>query len=187
MSLQIAALDLEGRQHEFSLDTIPDYCPICHHGIEPRDIERARKCGHLFIARYAQTPMSRACRLSECVPLDLPDMEYAEEIAALSTNFCEIFNQAQKAEATGWILVAGPAYRKALEFLIKDYACALHEGAAEKIKKMELGPCVQEYMKNAMVKETAQRAAWLGNDETHYLRIWEGKDLQDLKDLLPWW
>jgi hypothetical protein len=49
---------------------------------------------------------------------------------------------------------------------------------------MELGPCIQQYMKNDMVKDTAQRAAWLGNDETHYLRKWEGKDLQDLKDLL---
>jgi hypothetical protein len=34
------------------------------------------------------------------------------------------------------------------------------------------------------LRETAKRAVWLGNDETHYSRRWEGKDLQDLKDLL---
>ncbi len=39
-------------------------------------------------------------------------------------------------------------------------------------------------MKSDMVKETAKRASWLGNDETHYLRKWEGKDLEDLKELL---
>ena len=30
----------------------------------------------------------------------------------------------------------------------------------------------------------AKRAAWLGNDETHYLRKWEGKDLDELKRLI---
>jgi len=28
------------------------------------------------------------------------------------------------------------------------------------------------------------RAVWLGNDETHYLRKWEQKDLTDLKNLI---
>jgi hypothetical protein len=102
----------------------------------------------------------------------------------LSPDFYEIYNQAQKAERSDWVLVAGPGYRKALEFLIKDYACNLHPDEIEKIRKMELGPCIQQYMINPLVKDTAQRAAWLGNDETHYLRKWEGKDLQDLKELL---
>ncbi|MBP2259149.1 hypothetical protein [Virgibacillus alimentarius] len=30
----------------------------------------------------------------------------------------------------------------------------------------------------------AERATWLGNDETHYVRQWENKDLQDLKNLI---
>lgn len=34
------------------------------------------------------------------------------------------------------------------------------------------------------MKDTAQRAAWLGNDEVHYLRKWEEHDLQDLKQLI---
>ncbi len=28
------------------------------------------------------------------------------------------------------------------------------------------------------------RAVWLGNDQTHYLRKWEDKDLADLKRLI---
>lgn len=31
---------------------------------------------------------------------------------------------------------------------------------------------------------SARRTAWLGNDETHYVRLWSGKDLEDLKALL---
>ena len=30
----------------------------------------------------------------------------------------------------------------------------------------------------------AKRATWLGNDETHYFRKWEDKDLSDLKKLI---
>jgi hypothetical protein len=30
----------------------------------------------------------------------------------------------------------------------------------------------------------SKRAAWLGNDETHYKRRWTGKDLDDLKKLI---
>ena len=30
----------------------------------------------------------------------------------------------------------------------------------------------------------SQRAAWIGNDETHYVRKWEEKDIEDLKILI---
>jgi hypothetical protein len=30
----------------------------------------------------------------------------------------------------------------------------------------------------------AERATWLGNDETHYVRKWEDKDINDLKILI---
>ncbi len=36
----------------------------------------------------------------------------------------------------------------------------------------------------SLLREIAKRAAWLGNDETHYVRKWEGKDLEDLKRLI---
>jgi hypothetical protein len=39
-------------------------------------------------------------------------------------------------------------------------------------------------MESPRIKDCARRAAWLGNDETHYYRIWEDKDLKDLKLLL---
>jgi hypothetical protein len=34
------------------------------------------------------------------------------------------------------------------------------------------------------VKACAKRAAWLGNDETHYVRKWTDKDVRDLKILI---
>jgi hypothetical protein len=49
---------------------------------------------------------------------------------------------------------------------------------------MQLGPCIGTFVDNDKVKQMAQRAAWLGNDETHYLRKWEDHDLPDLKTVI---
>jgi hypothetical protein len=40
------------------------------------------------------------------------------------------------------------------------------------------------FVEDANVKECARRAAWLGNDETHYERRWTDKDVTDLKRLI---
>ncbi len=122
--------------------------------------------------------------LNECVPYELQDAEFSEEISDLSPDFCAITSQSSNAEKLGLSLIAGGGYRKALEFLIKDYAIQLRPGDAEQIKKTDLGACIQTYITNEMVKETAKRAVWLGNDEVHYLRKWEDHDLQDLKELM---
>ena len=47
--------------------------------------------------------------------------QFDENIKKLSSNFCEIFNQAYVAELMKLNEIAGIGYRKALEFLIKDY------------------------------------------------------------------
>jgi hypothetical protein len=49
---------------------------------------------------------------------------------------------------------------------------------------MFLGKCIDTYINDLNLKECARRAAWLGNDETHYIRKWEDKDVNDLKTLI---
>ena len=84
----------------------------------------------------------------------------------------------------GWKHIAGPGYRKALEFLVKDYLCHSIPDKADKIKQLQLGLCIETYVDHDKIKQMAKRAAWLGNDETHYVRKWEDKDLEDLKKTL---
>ena len=55
---------------------------------------------------------------------------------------------------------------------------------AEEIKKLQLGPCIDDFVANDKVKQVAKRAAWIGNDETHYVRKWADKDLEYLKALI---
>ena len=54
----------------------------------------------------------------------------------------------------------------------------------EAIKSKPLGKCIQEDVSEAKVKKVAERAVWLGNDETHYVRKWKEKDVDDLVSLI---
>ena len=58
------------------------------------------------------------------------------------------------------------------------YAAGAH------VRKEFLGACISNRVEDINVKECAKRAAWLGNDETHYVRKWEDKDIRDLKTLI---
>ena len=82
--------------------------------------------------------------------------------------------------------ICGVGYRKALEFIIKDYLLMniSDESKRDSIRKKFLGNCIKEDVSSTNIKEVAKRAVWLGNDETHYTRIWIEKDVSDLKHLI---
>lgn len=80
--------------------------------------------------------------------------------------------------------MVGIGLRKALEFLVKDFAISENPGKVDEIQKNLLGACIDKYINDTNVKECAKRAAWLGNDETHYVRKWGNKDIEDLKLLV---
>jgi hypothetical protein len=69
--------------------------------------------------------------------------------------------------------IAGPGYRKSLEFLIKDYVCKDIDNSSIKdtVYNEKLGKVINNFIQDDRIKKIAKRAAWLGNDETHYLRI----------------
>jgi hypothetical protein len=101
-------------------------------------------CLRIFTARYGQNPTSHIhFNLATRVPTELSDYEFPLELWTISPDFCAIYNEAQKAEQLQLLLVCGPGYRKALEFLIKDYVSLLHSSAQdkEKIEKMPLMLC----------------------------------------------
>lgn len=110
---------------------------------------------------------------------------FSEIIRIVSTRFDEIYNEAYAAEQMGLMEVCGVGYRKALEFLIKDYIMeGKDEDVQERIKQTYLGPCIENYVTDLNVRNVSKRAVWIGNDETHYVRKWEDKDVQDLKGLI---
>ncbi len=202
--LRLDARTHDGKTLSVKFDKLPDHCPLCHYGIEAKLLNSAHliegyrgrlevvlrcprdSCQSFFIARYRMSGYPGADYYSYIgsAPFDPLDAEFSESIRKISPNFCEIANQAQKAEQQEWKLVAGPGYRKGLEFLIKDYLCRARPSDIEKIQSMQLGACIDSFVDNGKVREMAKRAAWVGNDETHYTRKWEEKDLEDLKKLI---
>lgn len=102
----------------------------------------------------------------------------------LSPQFVSIFQEAAEAQAHGLSQIAGPGYRKAFEFLIKDYAKSLAPDKAAEIERKLAGAVVAEFIGDERIKAVAKRSLWLGNDETHYLRKWEQHDITDLIALI---
>jgi hypothetical protein len=80
--------------------------------------------------------------------------------------------------------VAGPGYRKALEFLLKDYAIKLNPNDADWIRSAQLAPVISKHFADPRMSVVFSRATWLGNDQTHYERRWIDLDISHLKSLI---
>ena len=106
---------------------------------------------------------------------------FSEEISILSPKFVEIYHQSEIAESTNLTEICGIGYRKALEFLVKDYAISQHPDKESEIVSSFLGNCINDFIDNEKIKTLAKASAWLGNDETHYTRKHQNYNVQDLK------
>lgn len=169
-------------------------CPFCHARITPNYL--FLHDGNLF-AYCPNTDCNKHFILQEYYagiytivsPNYIPARkQFSEIIKRVSSEFSEIYNQAYYAEQVLLNQICGVGYRKSLEFLIKDYLLSgINEEDTknrERIKKKMLGNCIAEDISNEKIKAVAQRAAWLGNDETHYVRKWTNKDVSHLKGLI---
>jgi hypothetical protein len=204
MHLDTVANDLAGAQTSVRLLDVPDVCPRCHRSVHPKNLACAhlperdlcqtifrcthQKCQELFVGTYTSThrlPGGRSeYALQTIAPLAAQNASFPETVTTLSPMFVAIFNQSVEAESRQLDQLVGIGLRKALEFLIKDYAVFENPGSEDAIRKALLSACIAQYVTDQNVKECAKRAAWLGNDETHYTRKWETKDVNDLRLLV---
>ena len=115
-------------------------------------------------------------------PTTIDPSTFPETIKNVSPSFVDIFNEAESAHQLGFEQVAGPGYRKAFEFLIKDYANSLAPN--DDVLKMKAGDVVKKLIPDPRIQKVAERSLWLGNDETHYMRKWVDRDIEDLVTLI---
>ena len=204
MLLQKTSKSLHNKDIVIKHSSVPDVCPLCHRNIIPKHIISQnieehhlcqtvfrctnQNCQQTFISTYADTGKTEnAVPIFDFVrsaPISPKEAEFSETIKEISTSFIDIYNQALSAESHNLNQLVGIGLRKALEFLIKDFAVHQKPANEEVIRASMLGKCINEYIDDSNVKECAKRAAWLGNDETHYTRKWEDKDVKDLKLLV---
>ena len=105
---------------------------------------------------------------------------FSPNINELSPVFVSIYNQSEVAEDEGLNDICGMGYRKALEFLIKDFLIHQHPDESDRIAQMLLAPAIN-LLESSKLKILAQRSAWLGNDESHYVRKHQDYSVTDLK------
>ncbi len=182
--------------HGYSVE-VPDACPICHRYSElqtlhAEDVRRRagvevvyrcvyQGCRSFFIGYYGPPPQGT---LLSVRPIKPRTTDFPESVSRISPTFVAVFAEAEEAAQLGLSQVAGPGYRKAFEFLIKDYAISLAPDKADDIRKQFSGAVVTDYISDSRIQEVAKRSLWLGNDETHYLRKWESHDIKDLVALI---
>jgi len=133
---------------------------------------------HDFRTSHGMTELRRTAPWKVMAP------SFPKEIESVSKNFVQIFAQAERAQALEMTHIAGGGYRKALEFLIKDYCVSRTPNERDDIEREWLMKTILERFEDNLVRACAKRAAWLGNDELHYIRKWTSKDVTHLKELI---
>jgi hypothetical protein len=186
-----------GQHVDVAVANTPDTCPHCHCAIVPQFISGflddqqlflfyncvRNECSRFFIVEFF--PDFRNMYHFERNVLGSPDSkQHPDVISQISPDFINIYSEAQTAQDAGLSQICGMGFRKALEFLIKDYLIRKKPEAEDDIKDLLLGKCIAKYIENSKIKDIASRAAWLGNDETHYVRKWAGMDVENLKQLI---
>jgi hypothetical protein len=109
---------------------------------------------------------------------------FSELVQQISPSFCKIYGEASAAEAGELDQICGIGYGKSLEFLIKDYAKYENPSDRAIIETSRLGVCIKRYTNDPAIRDSAELAAWLRNDEAHYIRRYVDKDVKDLKQLI---
>jgi hypothetical protein len=145
MPFPLELIDAAGPSREISANRVPDRCPRCENygtvrvlaALQTGSELRARRdavaiceCGNLacesvFVAFYALIVENgvETARLMHHKPLEYTaPSTFSETIAKLSPVFCETYDQAARAEENGLTQICGAGYRRALEFLVKDFA-----------------------------------------------------------------
>ncbi len=57
---------------------------------------------------------------------------------------------------------------------------------AQEIEKCPLGQCIKNYISDDSIRNSSELAAWLRNDQAHYVSRYVEKDVQDLRRLIDY-
>lgn len=210
-SLELSFLDINNNADDVYVDRYPDECPVCNKGVEVKPLSAYGKiednpwreghfiqvvfrcpkidCQTVFFAVYT-SPNSKISSggyvfLKHTYVLPYIKTEtFDPDVEKLSPNFVKIYTQAKGADDSGFDLICGPGYRKALEFLVKDFLVTTKPAKEKLIKAKMLGWLIVNEVDDPRIKTTAGLAKDVGNDETHYEKKLDELDIEDLKKLV---
>lgn len=187
---------------------IPETCPHCGKPMSPRffyAVSQANDytstdntdtvaillqcimCDKFFTRMFLLNEYNERDCLEEVTLTYTPPIssDIPENIIETSERFPEIYNQALQAKQYGLKEIYGMGLRKALEFLVKDFAIHLNPNQESKIKKQQLGQVIKENFNSfPNIKNLFTAAAWIRNDETHYERQHPDKDAETIQKFI---
>ena len=176
----------------------PNICPCCHTVINAPIAAETNvnsegnfavlficpSCNKYFFNSYTRDGASHSgvytSKFFDSTPILNLDLDIPEGIENISLKFMEIYTQALSAEYYNLTEISGIALRKSIEFLIKDYLINFKKEDPTSIKSIMLGQAIKK-IDNLTVQNLAKATTWIGNDETHYERRYEDKDVNDMK------
>lgn len=184
----------------------PNICPACNqsgdHLIIGKNINQEDKlvsitlectmCYELFFATYyvASTSIQHTSYnnpvhtvLKVIYPYQKHESNLPEEMTLLFPEFEEIYLQALAAESEGLNLITGIAYRKSLEFLVKQFLIERLPSEEQDIRDEFLGKSIKR-IEYPLIQRLATAATWLGNDEGHFTKKHVHLDVSDMKKFI---
>ncbi len=165
--------------------SVADYCNGCH-SLIVSEYEISRKLTRTLSdgrKEYSEKNYNMI-KLNYSAPVNFKERDFDDKLKKVSPQFVKIYNQALKAEEYSLDEIAGLGYRKALEFLIKDFAIYNNPDKAEEIKLTWMMKCLKDYIDNDKIKTLAEKSEWIGNDEAHYVKIQDNRDINDMKNFI---
>lgn len=196
---------IRAKNSDYTIE-IPDTCPHCGKNMESEQIDAVydrvartvalifrcsiNDCHKYFILEYSVTRDSIGSigSINELINYSYNGFQepaISENIRNLSPIFSETFIEATIAETKELTNISGIAYRKAFEFLVKDFASHQNPEEVEKIRKNSLNNVIDMFYKEMpKIKELLHITRRIGNDETHYYREFTDIDIEDLKKLI---
>jgi hypothetical protein len=132
------------------------------------------------------------CGGDGCRPIRPLDLPWSESAARISPAFCAVYARSRHVEGVSRKdgekpkAAAGAGYRRALEFLIKDYLCLVLPSEKDKINRATLETCLvnPNWIWNRRLMAAASGAVWLADDVFDTVGPWDGGALDDLKKFI---
>lgn len=188
----------------FLMDS-PDICPHCHVANQPGNPYnyfdnqtnklysiwtcKSKNCGKVFISENNEdmNGIYQVFRFLNGHPKGpiwpKPILELKDSKSEEPTKFIITYLQSLQAESMGLDEIAGMGYRKSIEYLVKDWAIDKNPDDKDKILGLWLSQIINQYF-TGDVKEILERATWLGNDQSHYNKLFEEFNISHLKELI---
>ena len=156
------------------------FCPNCRNTFL---VKYASSCDTVPVYYTASTNVPNHVTTQKILavyPVLSRTSEFSDALSQVSPMFVKTYHQAEIAEQQSLLEIAGCGYRKAVEYLVKDYLCRTSPADMEDIKAEFLGKSIRR-IQDSRLQALAERATWIGNDETHYVRKHENLDISDMK------